>query len=127
MKLSNKILIFIAGIICILVSAIILFQYENNNDIKIIVADNKIVEDYAKKYSFELEKLSDSEKTIYKKNIEKFDFNSTENGIEITKYEGISKVLVVPEKINSSKANTDEIKIVPKEDVNILYKNYYYL
>lgn len=38
---------------------------------------------------------------------------------------GLKKLLSknsVVETINSPKANTDEIKIVPKEDVNILYK-----
>lgn len=103
MKLSNKILILVATLICILVSAVMLFQYKNNNDIKIIVSDNKIVEDYAKKYNFELEKLSDSKEYLYKKNIELFDYNAIQNGVEITKYSGISKVLVIPEMINSSK------------------------
>ena len=101
MSLSKKILIIVAALICILVSAVMLFNYEDNNDIKIIVSDNELAEKYAKKYSFELEKLSDSEQSTYKKNIETFDYNVVDNGIEITNYDGASKTLVIPERINA--------------------------
>ena len=43
---SNKILILVATLICILVSAVMLFQYKNNNDILPIeptVNDNEII------------------------------------------------------------------------------------
>lgn len=120
MNLSKKILILIAALICILVSVMMLFNYKDNNDIKIIVSDNEKAEKYAKKYSFELEKLSDSEKTTYKKNIEVFDYNILDNGIEITKYDGKSKTLVIPERINAFRVVSVKKEVLENIDTLII-------
>lgn len=89
--------IFIA--ISFIITLALIFSLTNEKyygDIKIKFSNNDYVLEYAKKNGIDYEKIADSEKDKYTKNIESFSYNKVNDTLEITEYKGISETLVIP-------------------------------
>ncbi len=100
----KKTLLGLVGIAITLVSIIIAFMfYKTINNIIIYSS----VDSYAKKYAnnnlLRYVEVSDSDKSLYDYDLETFDYNIIDKGIEITNYSGISKRLVIPSYIDGKK------------------------
>ena len=93
----KKKIIFIA--ISFVITLALIFSLTNEKyygDIKIKFSNNDYVLEYAKKNGIDYEKIADSEKDKYTKNIESFSYNKVNDTLEITEYKGISETLVIP-------------------------------
>lgn len=93
----KKKIIFIA--ISFIITLALIFSLTNEKyygDIKIKFSNNDYVLEYAKKNGIDYEKIADSEKDKYTKNIESFSYNKVNDTLEITEYKGISETLVIP-------------------------------
>lgn len=93
----KKKIIFIA--ISFVITLALIFSLTNEKyygDIKIKFSNNDYVLEYAKKNGINYEKIADSEKDKYTKNIESFSYNKVNDTLEITEYKGISETLVIP-------------------------------
>lgn len=93
----KKKIIFIA--ISFVITLSLIFSLTNEKyygDIKIKFSNNDYVLEYAKKNGIDYEKIADSEKDKYTKNIESFSYNKVNDTLEITEYKGISETLVIP-------------------------------
>ena len=93
----KKKIIFIA--ISFVITLSLIFSLTNEKyygDIKIKFSNNDYVLEYAKKNGIDYEKIADSQKDKYTKNIESFSYNKVNDTLEITEYKGISETLVIP-------------------------------
>lgn len=93
----KKKIIFIA--ISFIITLALIFSLTNEKyygDIKIKFSNNDYVLEYAKKNGIDYEKIADSEKDKYTKNIESFSYNKVNDTLEITEYKGLSETLVIP-------------------------------
>ena len=93
----KKKIIFIA--ISFIITLSLIFSLTNEKyygDIKIKFSNNDYVLEYAKKNGIDYEKIADSEKDKYTKNIESFSYNKVNDTLEIAEYKGISETLVIP-------------------------------
>lgn len=93
----KKKIIFIA--ISFIITLALIFSLTNEKyygDIKIKFSNNDYVLEYSKKNGINYEKIADSEKDKYTKNIESFSYNKVNDTLEITEYKGISETLVIP-------------------------------
>lgn len=93
----KKKIIFIA--ISFVITLALIFSLTNEKyygDIKIKFSNNDYVLEYAKKNGIDYEKIADSEKDKYTKNIESFSYNKVNDTLEITEYKGLSETLVIP-------------------------------
>lgn len=93
----KKKIIFIA--ISLVITLALIFSLTNEKyygNIKIKFSNNDYVLEYAKKNGIDYEKIADSEKDKYTKNIESFSYNKVNDTLEITEYKGISETLVIP-------------------------------
>ena len=93
----KKKIIFIA--ISFIITLALIFSLTNEKyygDIKIKFSNNDYVLEYAKKNGIDYEKIADSQKDKYTKNIESFSYNKVNDTLEITEYKGISETLVIP-------------------------------
>ena len=93
----KKKIIFIA--ISFIITLALIFSLTNEKyygDIKIKFSNNDYVLEYAKKNGINYEKIADSEKDKYTKNIESFSYNKVNDTLEITEYKGLSETLVIP-------------------------------
>ena len=93
----KKKIIFIAISFVITLALILSLTNEKYyGDIKIKFSNNDYVLEYAKKNGIDYEKIADSEKDKYTKNIESFSYNKVNDTLEITEYKGLSETLVIP-------------------------------
>ena len=93
----KKKIIFIA--ISFVITLALIFSLTNEKyygEIKIKFSNNDYVLEYAKKNGIDYEKIADSEKDKYTKNIESFSYNKVNDTLEITEYKGLSETLVIP-------------------------------
>ena len=93
----KKKIIFIA--ISLVITLALIFSLTNEKyygNIKIKFSNNDYVLEYAKKNGIDYEKIADSEKDKYTKNIESFSYNKVNDTLEITEYKGLSETLVIP-------------------------------
>lgn len=124
----KKKIIFIA--ISLVITLALIFSLTNKKyygDIKIKFSNNDYVLEYAKKNGIDYEKIADSEKDKYTKNIESFSYNKVNDTLEITEYKGISETLVIPYKYDGVKVTSisdtfknDKVKNIYISD-NITY------
>lgn len=120
--------IFIA--ISFIITLALIFSLTNEKyygDIKIKFSNNDYVLEYAKKNGIDYEKIADSEKDKYTKNIESFSYNKVNDTLEITEYKGISETLVIPYEYDGVKVTSisdsfknDKVKNIYISD-NITY------
>lgn len=124
----KKKIIFIAISFVIILSLIFSLTNEKYyGDIKIKFSNNDYVLEYAKKNGIDYEKIADSEKDKYTKNIESFSYNKVNDTLEITEYKGISETLVIPYECDGVKVTSisdsfknDKVKNIYISD-NITY------
>lgn len=124
----KKKIIFIAISFVIILSLIFSLTNEKYyGDIKIKFSNNDYVLEYAKKNGIDYEKIADSEKDKYTKNIESFSYNKVNDTLEITEYKGISETLVIPYEYDGVKVTSisdsfknDKVKNIYISD-NITY------
>lgn len=124
----KKKIIFIA--ISFIITLALIFSLTNEKyygDIKIKFNNNDYVLEYAKKNRIDYEKIADSEKDKYTKNIESFSYNKVNDTLEITEYKGISETLVIPHEYDGVKVTSisdsfknDKVKNIYISD-NITY------
>ncbi len=124
----KKKIIFIA--ISFVITLALIFSLTNEKyygDIKIKFSNNDYVLEYAKKNGIDYEKIADSEKDKYTKNIESFSYNKVNDTLEITEYKGISETLVIPYEYDGVKVTSisdsfknDKVKNIYISD-NITY------
>lgn len=125
----KKKIIFIA--ISFVITLALIFSLTNEKyygDIKIKFSNNDYVLEYAKKNEIDYEKIADSEKDKYTKNIESFSYNKVNDTLEITEYKGISETLVIPYEydgvkvtsISDSFKNDKVKKIYISDNINYL-------
>lgn len=124
----KKKIIFIA--ISFIITLALIFSLTNEKyygDIKIKFSNNDYVLEYAKKNGINYEKIADSEKDKYTKNIESFSYNKVNDTLEITEYKGISETLVIPYEYDGVKVTSisdsfknDKVKNIYISD-NITY------
>lgn len=124
----KKKIIFIA--ISFIITLALIFSLTNEKyygDIKIKFSNNDYVLEYAKKNGIDYEKIADSEKDKYTKNIESFSYNKVNDTLEITEYKGISETLVIPYEYDGVKVTSisdsfknDKVKNIYISD-NIAY------
>ena len=124
----KKKIIFIA--ISFVITLALIFSLTNEKyygNIKIKFSNNDYVLEYAKKNGIDYEKIADSEKDEYTKNIESFSYNKVNDTLEITEYKGISETLVIPYEYDGVKVTSisdsfknDKVKNIYISD-NITY------
>lgn len=124
----KKKIIFIA--ISFIITLALIFSLTNKKyygDIKIKFSNNDYVLEYAKKNGIDYEKIADSEKDKYTKNIESFSYNKVNDTLEITEYKGLSETLVIPYEYDGVKVTSisdsfknDKVKNIYISD-NITY------
>lgn len=124
----KKKIIFIA--ISFIITLALIFSLTNEKyygDIKIKFSNNDYVLEYAEKNGINYEKIADSEKDKYTKNIESFSYNKVNDTLEITEYKGISETLVIPYEYDGVKVTSisdsfknDKVKNIYISD-NITY------
>ena len=124
----KKKIIFIA--ISFIITLALIFSLTNEKyygDIKIKFSNNDYVLEYAKKNGIDYEKIADSEKDKYTKNIESFSYNKVNDTLEITEYKGLSETLVIPYEYDGVKVTSisdsfknDKVKNIYISD-NITY------
>lgn len=124
----KKKIIFIA--ISFVITLALIFSLTNEKyygNIKIKFSNNDNVLEYAKKNGINYEKIADSEKDKYTKNIESFSYNKVNDTLEITEYNGISETLVIPYEYDGVKVTSisdsfknDKVKNIYISD-NITY------
>ena len=95
--MKKKLLGNIFGVVAFIITILILFVFSyESKGFKIIAEKDSEAYKFAKGNNIEIEELADSEKEYYKEVSEKFSYNIYENGIEISKYDGVSKKLIIP-------------------------------
>lgn len=118
----KKKIIFIA--ISFIITLALIFSLTNEKyygDIKIKFSNNDYVLEYAKKNGIDYEKIADSEKNKYTKNIESFSYNKVNDTLEITEYKGLSETLVIPYEYDGVKVTSisDSFKNVKVKNIYI--------
>lgn len=124
----KKKIIFIAIAFAITLGSILSLTNENYyGDVKIKFNNNDYVLDYAKKNGINYEKIAESEKDKYTKNVENFSYNKVNDTLEITEYKGISETLIIPYNYDGTKITSisdsfenDKVKSIYISD-NITY------
>lgn len=124
----KKKIIFIAIAFAITLGSILSLTNENYyGDVKIKFNNNDYVLDYAKNNGINYEKIAESEKDKYTKNVENFSYNKVNDTLEITEYKGISETLIIPYNYDGTKITSisdsfenDKVKSIYISD-NITY------
>ncbi len=96
----KKVIASLVGFIILITILLITNFNAPKIDLTIYAKDDSFASKYANKHSLNLEKVSSSEEDEFYIAIEEFEYNKTDDGIEIVSYSGISKKLVIPEKID---------------------------
>lgn len=123
---GKKITLIILGII-ILISTLLLsfMNFFENRDLKIVTPKNSSAFKYAIKEKISVEAMADSEKEKYftKSNTNDFEYNVTNQKIEITKYNGFLNTIIIPEKIENKKVTTVSLNLTDKKISSIYISN----
>lgn len=99
--MKKKIIPLIIGLCAlIIVNFCLLGNYKKTSDIKFIVEPDSYSDKYARNNDLEVEYVSDSNRSNYIINITEFAYTTNDEGITITKYNGIDDTVVIPNKIN---------------------------
>ena len=99
--MKKKIIPLIIGLCAlIIVNFCLLGNYKKTSDIKFIVEPDSYSDKYARNNDLEVEYVSDSNRSNYIINITEFAYTTNDEGITITKYNGIEDTVVIPNKIN---------------------------
>ncbi len=95
--MKNKKIIYIIGIALFVITTLVLVVTSHNSkSFEIYTTSGSKAEDYAKKHNIKYEYVTDSEIDSFTEKVEHYSYNIYGDGIEISKYDGISEELVLP-------------------------------
>lgn len=95
--MKNKKSIYIIGIALFVITALVLvITSHNSKSFEIYTTSSSKAEDYAKKHNINYTYVTDSEVDYFTEKVEHYSYNIYEDGVEISKYDGISEELVLP-------------------------------